>query len=86
MGGVSLKDPEANVKLQAPLGDIPKDAVKPASGPDPETVVKKKAAQKRLVRGGSGASRSFPSYSSRSASAWSTRNSVSTLGKPEEQR
>lgn len=40
--GISPKDVDANAKLHAPIGTIPKDAIKPAAGPSPEEVVKKK--------------------------------------------
>jgi hypothetical protein len=45
--GVSQKDVDAHSKLHAPIGEIPPDAVRPATGPSPEELVRKKAAKRR---------------------------------------
>ncbi|KAK3372511.1 hypothetical protein B0H63DRAFT_527349 [Podospora didyma] len=45
--GISLDDTQAGAKLHAPMGDIPADAIKPTTGPDPEDVAKKRMAERR---------------------------------------
>ena len=49
--GLSRTDAESRAKLHAPIGDIPRDAIRPATGPTPEQVVFKKAAQQQSRRG-----------------------------------
>lgn len=50
--GIPLHDPEreAPSKLHAPIGDIPADAIKPTTGPDPEEVLKKKKKEAERLR------------------------------------
>jgi len=67
--GVSPKDRSANARLNAPLGDIPEDAIKAkGKGPDPEEVARHTAQRRRQMRQSysqlHGASRGSASYSS----------------------
>ncbi|KAK1636742.1 hypothetical protein BDP81DRAFT_27641 [Colletotrichum phormii] len=48
--GIAMNDPEASAKLHAPIGAIPEEAIKPSSGPDPETIAKKKFANRKQIR------------------------------------
>ncbi|KAJ9142074.1 hypothetical protein NKR23_g7435 [Pleurostoma richardsiae] len=49
--GVDLDDPHAHSKLNAPIGEIPDHAIKPAGrGPEPEDVIKDKVEKKRKAR------------------------------------
>ncbi|EXF81553.1 hypothetical protein CFIO01_03012 [Colletotrichum fioriniae PJ7] len=48
--GIAMNDPEASAKLHAPIGAIPEEAIKPSSGPDPETIAKKRFANRKQVR------------------------------------
>ncbi|KAK7459269.1 hypothetical protein Landi51_00861 [Colletotrichum acutatum] len=48
--GIAMNDPEASAKLHAPIGAIPEEAIRPSSGPDPETIAKKKFANRKQVR------------------------------------
>ncbi|KAI3556303.1 hypothetical protein CABS01_04439 [Colletotrichum abscissum] len=48
--GIAMNDPDASAKLHAPIGAIPEEAIKPSSGPDPETIAKKKFANRKQVR------------------------------------
>lgn len=48
--GIPLKDTEANVKLHAPIGQIPPDAIKPSAGPNPEEIIRRKAEQRRKLK------------------------------------
>ncbi|KAM7189981.1 hypothetical protein V8F20_009915 [Naviculisporaceae sp. PSN 640] len=52
--GISPDDVDANAKLHAPIGTIPEDAIKPAAGPSPEEIVKKKrkAREKEMKQKG----------------------------------
>ncbi|KAK3299022.1 uncharacterized protein B0H64DRAFT_88039 [Chaetomium fimeti] len=46
--GISPKDTEPpNAKLHAPIGEIPADAIRPSTGPTPEALARKKAADRR---------------------------------------
>ncbi|KAK6227058.1 hypothetical protein QIS74_00613 [Colletotrichum tabaci] len=66
--GVAMNDPNASAKLHAPIGAIPEEAIKPSSGPDPETLAKKRAAnRKKLPRAYSGCERTSGSISSESS-------------------
>ncbi|OLN88588.1 hypothetical protein CCHL11_01825 [Colletotrichum chlorophyti] len=47
--GVAMNDPEASVKLHAPIGAIPEGAIKPSSGPDPEDLVRKRAKNRKQL-------------------------------------
>ncbi|KAK2004676.1 hypothetical protein LX36DRAFT_355830 [Colletotrichum falcatum] len=47
--GIAMNDPEANAKLHAPIGDIPEEAIKPSSGPDPEVIAKKRARNRKQL-------------------------------------
>jgi hypothetical protein len=80
--GIPLDDPnrEASIKLHAPIGEIPADAIKPASSLSPEEVAKKKAAErlrrKMEARGGdSRTSRSSSGILTASPSALSPKAS-----------
>ena len=44
--GLSPTEPEPHAKLHAPIGDIPPDAIQPTTGPTPEEVVLRKAAER----------------------------------------
>ena len=44
--GLSPTEPEPHAKLHAPIGDIPPDAIQPNTGPTPEEVVLRKAAER----------------------------------------
>ncbi|KAH6636654.1 hypothetical protein F5144DRAFT_188754 [Chaetomium tenue] len=49
--GISPHDTEPpHARLQAPIGDIPADAIRPASGPTPEAMARRKAADRRKKR------------------------------------
>ncbi|OHE98872.1 hypothetical protein CORC01_05768 [Colletotrichum orchidophilum] len=48
--GIAMNDPEASAKLHAPIGAIPEEAIKPSSGPDPETIAKKKFSNRKQIR------------------------------------
>ncbi|KLU84188.1 hypothetical protein MAPG_03233 [Magnaporthiopsis poae ATCC 64411] len=79
--GVSRDDPTARTKLRAPTGSIPQDAIKPSGkGPDPEDVVRIKAAQTRALRQACSAvstgSRASQTYSSRSSSSFGSTASA----------
>ncbi|KAJ0167498.1 hypothetical protein CTA2_2234 [Colletotrichum tanaceti] len=66
--GVAMNDPNASAKLHAPIGAIPEEAIKPSSGPNPETLAKKRAAnRKKLPRAYSGYDRTSGSISSDSS-------------------
>ncbi|KAK3335539.1 hypothetical protein B0T19DRAFT_395383 [Cercophora scortea] len=80
--GAESQDPtddngSAKAKLHAPTGEIPKDAIRPNTGPSPEDVVRKKAEERRRAKksasggpAGSGKSRSSMSgFSSTSTSS-----------------
>jgi len=82
--GIPLDDPngEATVKLHAPVGEIPPDAIKPTSSLSPEEVAKNKAAERlrrKIESHGSGAgsrtSQSSSGISFASASALSPKAS-----------
>ncbi|GJC79980.1 hypothetical protein ColLi_02818 [Colletotrichum liriopes] len=66
--GIAMNDPDASAKLHAPIGAIPEEAIKPSSGPDPEVIAKKRAAnRKQLPRAYSGCVRASSSISSESS-------------------
>jgi hypothetical protein len=49
--GISHKDPEPpHAKLHAPIGEIPSEAIRHGSGPSPEELALKKAAERRRRR------------------------------------
>ncbi|GKT83365.1 hypothetical protein Ct61P_01215 [Colletotrichum tofieldiae] len=55
-------------KAACPIGAIPEEAIKPSSGPDPEVIAKKRAAnRKQLPRAYSGCERASSSISSESS-------------------
>ncbi|OHW89833.1 hypothetical protein CSPAE12_11535 [Colletotrichum incanum] len=66
--GIAMNDPDASAKLHAPIGAIPEEAIKPSSGPDPEVIAKKRAAnRKQLPRAYGGCERTSGSISSESS-------------------
>ncbi|KAL0938967.1 uncharacterized protein CTRU02_205577 [Colletotrichum truncatum] len=65
--GVSLKDPAASEKLQAPIGVIPEEAIKPSSGPDPEVLAMKRAVNRKQLRQAHCSGRPSASFSSTSS-------------------
>jgi len=78
--GVSTKDPSANSKIDAPLGQIPEDAIRTAGkGPDPEQMARQRVEQRRQIRESyahlHGASRNSQSYTS-SVSTSSVKDNV----------
>ena len=82
--GVDFDDPDASTKLHAPLGEIPKDAIRPATGPSPEEAAMARAKErrkrsKRSVSASDGSSVSrMPSQSSSGVSTFSSaKGSVS---------
>jgi len=85
--GVSTKDPSANAKLRAPLGDIPEDAIHAkGKGLDPEEVALQRARQRQQLRQSyshlHGATRDSRSFSS-SMSASSVRDSANDAAYPD---
>ncbi|GKT42160.1 uncharacterized protein ColSpa_02341 [Colletotrichum spaethianum] len=67
--GIAMNDPDASAKLHAPIGAIPEEAIKPSSGPDPEVIARKRAAnRKQLPRAYGGCERTSGSISSESSS------------------
>ncbi|KAK4449475.1 hypothetical protein QBC34DRAFT_91417 [Podospora aff. communis PSN243] len=76
--GIPLDDPngEASIKLHAPIGEIPADAIRPASSLSPEEVAKKKAAerQRRKMETRGGDSRTSQSSSGMSTASPSALN------------
>jgi hypothetical protein len=82
--GIPLHDPngEASIKLHAPIGEIPADAIKPTSSLSPEDIARKKAAERMRrklesdgSRGGFRTSQSTSGFSLTSASALSPKAS-----------
>ncbi|KAK4158137.1 hypothetical protein C8A00DRAFT_28848 [Chaetomidium leptoderma] len=45
--GVAQNDTEPHSKLQAPIGEIPSDAIRPSTGPSPEELVVQKKKKKK---------------------------------------
>lgn len=53
--GIALDDPEAAIKLDAPIGQIPDDAIKPGGrGPDPEDLARRRTKNRKEMMGGGG--------------------------------
>lgn len=68
--GIAMNDPDASAKLHAPIGAIPEEAIKPSSGPDPEELAKKRAANRKQIRRcGISSARASSSISSESSSS-----------------
>ncbi|KAF9879882.1 hypothetical protein CkaCkLH20_02693 [Colletotrichum karsti] len=74
--GISMRDPEASAKLHAPIGAIPEEAIKPSSGPDPEELAKKRAANRKRIRTHGGSQRASSSISSESSSSSREANPI----------
>jgi len=46
----SRDDEQASLKLHAPIGEVPPEAIKPAGGPTPEELVQKRREERRKVK------------------------------------
>ncbi|KAF3762392.1 hypothetical protein M406DRAFT_19936, partial [Cryphonectria parasitica EP155] len=44
--GISPRDPDASAKLDVYATTIPDDAIRPASGPDPDSLARKRAKER----------------------------------------
>lgn len=85
--GIPLKnsDGQASAKLHAPIGEIPASAIRPAGGPSPEELAKKRAVERRRLMSqscsSSGGGRGIAeSVFSQSSSGFSTTSASSQKG------
>lgn len=75
--GISMGDPNAQAKMHAPIGQIPKSATKPSGGPDPAKMARKRAEQRLNSPSYAGTPpKTAQSISSGSTSSFKDRNII----------